>query len=173
MLLAQKVKPQAMRKEPVSRKEQHFKFRSIEQCSPVARQQFARVDPQSEETPVDSESTLSKYVCQNFGVELSIDPNDKNKKMPAPKPSGRGSSFSRRGNTKFLLLYNIIMYNKILWEQAKQFIEKIKHVLRKTVNKHMIKGSCSTFKAKFLPKIDLFSIIPHFYIIWKKLKNLW
>ena len=54
MLLAQKVKPQAMRKEPVARKEQHFKFRSNEQRSPVARQQFARADPQSEDTPVDS-----------------------------------------------------------------------------------------------------------------------
>ena len=35
----------------------------------------------------------------------------------------------------------------------------------------MIKGSCSKFKAKvLLSKIDWFSI-PHFYIIWKILKN--
>ena len=31
MLLAKKVKPQAMRKEPVARKDQHFKFKTNEQ----------------------------------------------------------------------------------------------------------------------------------------------
>ena len=36
-------------------------------------------------------------------------------------------------------LYDIITYNKISWEQAKQPIEKVKNVLRKTVNKHMLK----------------------------------
>ena len=55
-------------------------------------------------------------------------------------------------------LYDIITYYKISWEQAKQLIEKIKTDLRKTVNKHMIKGSCSKFEAKFLlSKIDSFS----------------
>ena len=71
-------------------------------------------------------------------------------------------------------LYDIIKYNKISWEQAKQFIEKMKNVLRKTVNKHMIKGSCSKFEANFLmSKIDSFSI-SHCYIIifiWKILKK--
>ena len=76
MLLAQKVKPQAMRKEPVAKKEQHFKFKSNTQTQAVARQQFKRSDPQSEVYPVDSESTLSRFARQNFGVELSIDPND-------------------------------------------------------------------------------------------------
>ena len=88
MLLAKKVKPQAMRKKPVARKDQHFKFRSNEQRTPVARQQFMRVDPQSEDYPVDSESTLSKFALQNFGVELSINPDD-DRKQPAPNPSGR------------------------------------------------------------------------------------
>ena len=69
MLLAQKVKPQAMRKEPVAKKEQYFKFRSNVQHTPVARQQFIRADPHSEDYPVDSESTLSKFARQNFGVE--------------------------------------------------------------------------------------------------------
>ena len=68
-------------------------------------------------------------------------------------------------------LYDIITYNKISWEQAKQPIAKIKLDLKRIVNKHMIKGSCSKFEAKFLlSKIDSFSI-PHFYIIWKILKN--
>ena len=65
-----------------------------------------RVDPQSEDYPVDSESTLSKYARQNFGVELRVDPID-DKKPSATKPSGRGSSFSRRGNTKLLDCYSM------------------------------------------------------------------
>ena len=67
--------------------------------------------------------------------------------------------------------YDIITYNKISWEEAKNLIEKIKTDLRKIVKKHTEKGSCSKFEAKFLlSKIDSFSI-PHFYIIWKILKN--
>ena len=43
--------------------------------------------------------------------------------------------------------------------------------LKRIVNKHMIKDSCCKFEAKFLSsKIDSFPI-PHFYIIWKILKN--
>ena len=106
MLLAQKVKPQAMRKEPVAKKEQHFKFKSVTQTQAVARQHSMRSDPESQVHPVDSESTLSRIARQNFGVELSTDPSDGDKKLPAYKPSGRGSN-SRRGNTKFLDCYNM------------------------------------------------------------------
>ena len=68
-------------------------------------------------------------------------------------------------------LYDIVTYNKITWGQAKLLIEKIKIDLRKIVRKHMEKGSCSNFEAKILlSKIASFSI-PHFYIIWKILKN--
>ena len=38
-------------------------------------------------------------------------------------------------------LYDILMYNKIMWGQAKLFIEKIKIDLRKIVRKHIEKGS--------------------------------
>ena len=47
-----------------------------------------RADPQSEDYPLDSESTLSRTARQSFGVELSIDPND-DRKQPTPRPSGR------------------------------------------------------------------------------------
>jgi hypothetical protein len=105
MLLAQKVKPQAMRKEPVAKKERNIKVGSPAHNVHVARQQLKRADPQFEDYPVDSESTLSKFARQNFGVELGIDSDDS--KPPAPKPNGRGSSFSRRGNTKFLDCYSM------------------------------------------------------------------
>ena len=50
-------------------------------------------------------------------------------------------------------------------------LKKIKTELRKIVNTHMEKGSCSKFEAiLLLLKIDSFSI-PHFYIIWNILKN--
>ena len=60
MLLAQKVKPQAMRKEPVAKKEQHFKFKSVTQTQAVARQHSMRSDPESQVHPGDNESTLSR-----------------------------------------------------------------------------------------------------------------
>ena len=69
MLLAQKVKPQAMRnKEPVAKKERHGKFGSNTQKSTAARKQFKRSDPQDEDNPVDNESTFFKFARQKFGV---------------------------------------------------------------------------------------------------------
>ena len=38
-------------------------------------------------------------------------------------------------------LYDVITYNKISWEQAKNLIDKIKFDLRNMVRKHMDKGS--------------------------------
>ena len=68
-------------------------------------------------------------------------------------------------------LYDIFMCNKISWEEAKPFIEKIKINLKNIVRKHLLKGSCSNFEAKLiLSKIDYFSLA-NFYIIWKILKN--
>ena len=53
----------------------------------------------------------------------------------------------------------------------KNLIDKIKFDLKNIVRKHMEKGSCPYQEAKFLlSKMESFSI-PHFYIIWKILKN--
>ena len=68
-------------------------------------------------------------------------------------------------------LFDVITYNKILLDEAKILVDKIKFDLKNIVRKHMEKGSCSYQEAKFLlSKIESFSI-PHFYIIWKILKN--
>ena len=68
-------------------------------------------------------------------------------------------------------LYDVITYNKVSWEEAKNLIYKIKFDLKNIVKKHMEKGSCSHLEAKFLlSKIESFSV-PHFYIIAKILKN--
>ena len=69
-------------------------------------------------------------------------------------------------------LYDIITYNKISWEEAKNLIEKIKTDLRKIVKKHSEKGSCSNFEEKFLlSKIHSISI-PNFKLFGKYLKVL-
>ena len=149
MLLAQKVKPQAMRKEPVTKKEQHFKFKSNTQTQAVARQQFKRSDPQSEVYPVDSESTLSRIARQNFGVELSIDSNDGDKKLPAPKPSGRGF-VSRRGNTKLLDCYNMDVAPMNIFEN--QIIPVGIHNLSKGFCPNLANLRVLALGTKFFPK---------------------
>ena len=57
------------------------------------------------------------------------------------------------------------------WEEAKKLFDKIKFDLKNIIRKHMEKGSCLYQEAKFLlSKIENFTV-PHFYIIWKILKN--
>ena len=68
-------------------------------------------------------------------------------------------------------LYDIITYNKISRDQAKQLIEKIKNVLRKTVNKHMLKGSCSKFEAIFFFVENRIVFRPTFLYYMENSKN--
>ena len=104
-------------------------------------------------------------LIKNQNIKICINDTDKNLGPISTDKSDVIKECQRQ-------LYDIITYNKISWEQAKKLIEKIKMDLRRIVNKHMIKGSCSKFEAKFLlSKIDSFSIA-HFYIIWKILKIL-
>ena len=107
--------------------------------------------PQSEHTLVESESTLSKYACQNFGVELSIDPDD-NRKQPAPKPSGRGSSFSRNGNTKFLDCYSMANAPMNIFEN--QVIPVGIHNLSKNFRPNLATIRVLSFGTKFIAKCD-------------------
>ena len=100
----------------------------------------------------------------NRNVKICINDTDKNLGPSSADKSDIIKDCQRQ-------LYDIITYNKIWWEEAKKLIEKIKTDLRKIVNTHMEKGSCSKFEAiLLLLKIDSFSI-PHFYIIWNILKN--
>ena len=62
ILLAKKVKPQAMRKkESVMKKERHVKLGSNFQIAKAAKMQFKSSDPQDEDTPADNDSTLFKF----------------------------------------------------------------------------------------------------------------
>ena len=68
-------------------------------------------------------------------------------------------------------LYDVITYNKMLQEQAKSLLDKIKFDLKNIVRKHIEKGSYSYQEAKFLlSKLESFTVL-HFYIVWKILKN--
>ena len=110
-----------------------------------------RADPQSEDYPVDSESTLSKYARQTFGVELGIDPDD-DRKPPAPKPSGRGS-FSRRGNTKFLDCYSMDIAPMNIFEN--QVIPVGIHNLSKSFRPNLATIRVLSLGTKFIPKWDI------------------
>ena len=65
-LLAQKVKPHAIRKtgkkETVFRKGRDVKYRTGDySSSKAAKQQFKRTDPEFQDKPVDNKSTLFKF----------------------------------------------------------------------------------------------------------------
>ena len=68
-------------------------------------------------------------------------------------------------------LYKKRVYNQLTQEEANQLIRAIKKQLSTIVNKHTVKGICSNKEAAFLlSNLNKFNI-PHFYIIWKILKN--
>jgi len=68
-------------------------------------------------------------------------------------------------------LYEKRVYNQFTQEEANQRIRTIKKQLSTIVNKYTLKGICSKKEAAFLlSNLNKFNI-PHFYIIWKILKN--
>ena len=68
-------------------------------------------------------------------------------------------------------LSDIKTYLKLTQEELKSIISNIQNKLKRTVDSHMYKGSCTKKEAEFLlSKLYIFDI-PHFYIIWKILKN--
>ena len=68
-------------------------------------------------------------------------------------------------------LNDILTYRKLTEEEVKNFITEIQNKLKRTVESHLNKGNCTKKEANFLlSKMYIFDI-PHFYIIWKILKN--
>ena len=62
-------------------------------------------------------------------------------------------------------------YLKISEEELKEFISEIQNKLKRIVESHMYKGNCTKKEAEFLMSKMYIYDIPHFYIIWKILKN--
>ena len=68
-------------------------------------------------------------------------------------------------------LYEKRVCNQLTKEKAEQLIRVIKKRLENVVNNHMIKGFCSKKEQQFLlSNLNGFKV-PHFYVIWKILKN--
>ena len=68
-------------------------------------------------------------------------------------------------------LYDVTTYSKLSLEEMKLFIQKCIMALRNTVNRHFYLGNCSQKEKDFLLSNVYNYAIPHFYIIWKILKN--
>ena len=56
-------------------------------------------------------------------------------------------------------------------EEVKQFISEIQSKQRRIVESHVYRGNCTKKEAEFLMSKMYIYDIPHFYIIWKILKN--
>ena len=60
---------------------------------------------------------------------------------------------------------------KLTEEKLKNIIMDIQNKLKRTVESHLYKGNCTKKEADFLLSKTNVIDIPHFYIIWKILKN--
>ena len=80
----------------------------------------------------NKEKKSLNVLIKNRNVKICINDTDKNLRPISTDKSDVIKECQRQ-------LYDIITYNKISWEQAKQLIGKIKNVLRNSVNKYMIK----------------------------------
>ena len=68
-------------------------------------------------------------------------------------------------------LYDISTYIKLSFEEMEILVAKIKSELLEVVNRNVLNNFCSKKEKEFLlSKFSNFTI-PHFYIIWKLLKN--
>ena len=156
LLLAQKVKPHAIRKtgkkETVFRKERDVKYRTSDySSSTAAKQQFKRTDPEFQDKPVDNKSALFKFAKEKFGVELAMDTEDR---KLAAKPSGKGFSSkrgsSRRGNTKILDSYSMDIAPMNIFEN--QCIPVGIHNLSKNFRPNLNTIRVLSLGTKFIPK---------------------
>ena len=112
----------------------------------------------------NKEKTALKVLQWNRNIDVVIKDTDKNV-GPACTDKEDVIKESRRQ------LYEKKVYNQLTQEEVEQLILVIKKRLSNIVNKHTLKGVCSKKESAFLlSNLNKFKI-PHFYIIWKILKN--
>ena len=112
----------------------------------------------------NQEKTALRKLRLNKNVNVVINDTDKNV-GPACADKTEVIEECRRQ------LYEKKVYNQLTQEEANQLIRVIKKHLSNIVNKHAIRGNCSKRESEFLlSNLNKFNI-PHFYIIWKILKN--
>ena len=91
----------------------------------------------------NKEKKALNHLIKNRSVEICINDTDINLGAISADKENIITECQRQ-------LYDVITYNKISWEQAKNLIDKIKFDVRNIVRKHRDKGSCSYQVAKFL-----------------------
>jgi len=154
LLLAQKVKPHAIRKkenkEPVFRKERNVKRKSSNITS-ATKKQFKKTEPEVQGKPEDNASSLFRFAKEKFGVELNFE-QDRKPAAAAPKPSGKGSTFRGRGrgNTKFLDCYSMDIAPMNIFEN--QCIPVRIHNLSKSFRPNLNTIRVLSLGTKFIPK---------------------
>ena len=112
----------------------------------------------------NQEKTALRILHRNKNVDVIINETDKN---VGPACADKDDVI----NESTRQLYEKRVYNQLTNEEAEQLIQLIKKRLENVVNKHMIKGFCSKKEQNFLlSNLNRFKV-PHFYIIWKFLKN--
>ena len=112
----------------------------------------------------NQEETALRILQKNKNIDVVINDTDKNV-GPACADKEDVIKESKRQ------LYEKRVYNQLTQEEAEQLIRVIKKRLTTIVNKYTLRGSCSKKESAFLlSNLQKFKI-PHFYIIWKILKN--
>ena len=105
-----------------------------------------------------------RILQRNKNVDVVVDDTDKNVSLACADKEKVIIESKRQ-------LYEKRVYNQLTQEEANQLIRAIKNQLSTIVNKHTLKGICSNKEAAFLlANLNKFNI-PHFYMIWKILKN--
>ena len=112
----------------------------------------------------NQEKTALRILHRNKNVDVVINDTDKNVGPACADKDDVINECTRQ-------LYEKRVYNQLTKEKAEQLIRVIKNRLENVVNNHMIKGFCSKKEQQFLlSNLNGFKV-PHFYIIWKILKN--
>ena len=129
-----------------AKKDQKYKLQSNFSMFKKTKEQLKKLEPQKEDNSVDTESTLSKFAKQNFGIELASDVSDKN--MPSEK-----GSFSKRGNTKPIFECNATDFAPMnIFEN--QVIPVGIHNISKSFRLNLAKIRVFSLGTKFISKWD-------------------
>ena len=82
----------------------------------------------------NKEKKALNLLIKNRNIEVCINDTDKNLGAITADKSDVISECRRQ-------LYDVITYNKISWDEARNLVDKIKFDLKNIVRKHMEKGS--------------------------------
>jgi len=109
-------------------------------------------------------SALQMLIAKRTTQEFVINDSDKNLGAAPAEREDVIKESSRQ-------LYDVKTYFKLSLEEVEMLIAKIRTELLEIVNKYSLRNECSKKEKDFLLSKTSGFTIPHFYIIWKILKN--